>query len=210
MSKNVDDLKRILGVPVVGDIIHSERILPHSKAVVVTAAGITTMKFSLIPYWSREAKVKYATYNARLETIEDKNAWRGPFLTNHCFVPMDAFIEPIYEGDLAGHMVRFDSDNLMYAAGIFDTWINKTTGEAIESFAIITSEPSPFVKSIGHDRQPLFLDLETAKYWNNLKGSNRDLKDFLFEHSLTPNFKASIDRPLKTFKKKHDENLSLF
>ncbi len=210
MSKNIQELQSIFGLPLLTDAIYNERILPHSKAVVVTAKGITLMNFSLTPSWSKEAKVKYATYNARLETVAEKSTWKTPFLKNHCFVPMDAFIEPIYEGDLAGNMVRFDAEDLMYAAGIYDTWIDKKTGEVLGSFAIITSDPSPFVKSIGHDRQPVFLDLAAAQKWNSLKGSAKELKEFLTRHSLTPSFKASVDRVIKSYKKKQQENLSLF
>ncbi len=215
MNKSLADLEKIFGVPIIEDLEHNERALPHSQAVVVTKDGITVMNFSLIPSWSPEPKVKYATYNARLETVEEKNTWRGPLIKNHCFVPMNAFIEPIYDGELGGHMVSFESETLMYAAGIYDAWINKKTGEVLESFAIITSDPSPFVKNIGHDRQPVFLDLEAAKEWTIRKGSAKELKAFLAEHSMTPSFKATIDRPLKSAaktkkSKPQNETLSLF
>lgn len=210
LRKNIQELQKIFGLPLLTNAIYNERILPHSRAVVVKEEGITVMNFSLTPSWSHEAKVKYATYNARLETVAEKSTWKTPFLRSHCFVPMYAFIEPIYEGDLAGNMVSFNSENLMYAAGIYDTWIDKKTGEALESFAIITSDPSPFVKSIGHDRQPLFLDLASATRWNSLKGSAKDLKEFLTQHSLTPSLKTCVDRVIKSYKKKQDDNLSLF
>lgn len=198
MKKSIQELEKLLGLPINKQDEYSERALPHSKAVVVTEDGLTTMSFSLTPSWSPEPKVKYATYNARLETVDQKSTWRTPFLKHHCFVPMDAFIEPIYDGELGGNMVSFESESLMYAAAIYDTWVNKKTGEVLESFAIITSDPSPFVKSIGHDRQPVFLDLESAKHWNILKGSAKELKEFLVKHSLTPSLKALVDRPLKS------------
>ena len=210
MKKSIHELEKLFGLPVVEELEHADRSLPHSRSVVVTSEGITVMSFSLTPSWSPEPKVKYATYNARLETVAEKSTWKTPFLKYHCFVPMDAFIEPIYEGELGGHMVRFESEDLMYAAGIYDTWINKATGELFESFAIITSDPSPFVKSIGHDRQPVFLDLDAAKTWNSLKGTAQELRQFLIDHSLTPSLRTAIDRPLKATKKKQDHNLSLF
>ena len=211
MKKSIAELERLMGVPVVEELEHSSRVLPHSQAVVVTKEGITVMNFSLTPSWSPESKVKYATYNARLETVAEKSTWKVPFAKYHCFVPMDAFIEPIYDGELGGNMISFESETLMYAAGIYDTWINKKTGEVLESFAIITSEPSPFVRSIGHDRQPVFLDLESAKKWTNLTGKASEMQDFLVKHSLTPSLRTSIDRPLKSAKKKkQDQNLSLF
>lgn len=211
LHKNIEDLQKIFGLPVLSDMIFNERILPHSKAVVVKAEGLTVMNFSLTPSWSKEAKVKYATYNARLESVDEKSTWKIPFLKHHCIVPMDAFIEPIYEGDLAGNMVRFESEALMYAAGIYDSWINKQTGEVLESFAIITADPSPFVRSIGHDRQPVFLDLASAVKWMSLSGRAAEMKDFLVAHSLTPSLRTEVDRVIKSYKKKtEDKNLSLF
>lgn len=212
MRKSLQELHKFLALPIIEELDHSERALPHSQAVVVTKDGITVMNFSLTPSWSPEAKVKYATYNARLETVTEKSTWKVPFQKYHCFVPMDAFIEPIYDGELGGNMISFESESLMFAAGIYDTWINKKTGEVLESFAIITSEPSPFVRSIGHDRQPVFLDLKSAKKWTTLAGKATEMQDFLVQHSLTPSLKTVIDRPLKSAKKKtkQDANLSLF
>src|SRR5665213_3779118 len=105
-------------------------IVPYSKAPVLVEDNdvqiLIPMKFSLVPRWSKEPKVKFATHNARLETIDEKPTWKGVFTQRHCLVPLTDFIEPIYEGEYAGFMVAFaaESGGLIFAAGVWDEWVN--------------------------------------------------------------------------------------
>lgn len=182
------------------------RILPHRSAPVIkmsptSGPSIVMMNFSLIPSWSKERRPKFATHNARFDTLDSKASWRKPFLSNHCVVPISTFIEPIYSGDLAGNMVAFEpvsTDITLFAAGIFDTWQNSDTDQVIESFAIITDRPSPFVDKIGHDRQPLFISEQHLDEWlaqGELPPAK--LKDLLQKLRQDPALKVSVDRPLK-------------
>jgi putative SOS response-associated peptidase YedK len=165
---------------------HTDHIVPHRLAPIVVKNGdkfqIKAMKFSLLPSWSKEPKVKFATHNARLETIDTKPTWKQPFLSKRCIVPMTSFIEPIYIGDYAGYMVEFRAaqDGTMFAAGIWDQWLNKQTGEVVESFAVITSDPIPFVEKIGHDRTPVFIQKSAWDSWLlDGKRDSNDLKQIL-------------------------------
>lgn len=38
-------------------------------------------RWSLVPSWSKELKVKFATHNAKAEGILEKNTWRKPVQT---------------------------------------------------------------------------------------------------------------------------------
>lgn len=176
------------------------RVLPHNKSFVVTAEGYKEMNFSLIPSWSKERRPKFATHNARIETLAVKPTWKKPLENNRCLVPLTAFIEPIYEKDLAGHMVNFHAPKyqLLTAAGIYDEWVDVKTGEVIESFAILTQDPIDYVANIGHDRSPLFLAPNSFESW--IKPGRRqaeDMVDFLKTESHTPELATSIDRALK-------------
>lgn len=197
LKAKAKSLSRALGIKISEPLEWREKIVPYSTAPVVTEDGIQMMRFSLLPIWSKEPKVKFATHNARLETIDEKATWKRPFLKHHAFVPMTAFIEPIYTGKLAGNMVAFNSEDLLFAAAICDSWTNKKTGEVIDSFSIITSNPCAYVKKVGHDRQPVFLKLKDAKEWRTLEGDAQELKEFLYDNAIKPKVKTSIDRPLK-------------
>jgi putative SOS response-associated peptidase YedK len=179
-------------------------VVPYAKAPVLVANGdaveTSIMKFSLVPSWSKEPKVKFATHNARLESIIEKPTWRTVFGRKPCLVILTDFIEPIYEGSFAGHMVAFSpkSGQLIYAAGVWDEWVNKTSGEVLQSFAIITHDPPPFVASIGHDRSPIFLDEDHGHEWLVSAGTpQEELKEFLIFNAHVPDLQAESHRPMR-------------
>lgn len=197
IKSKIRELERLFGLSVEDVIDWIDLVVPTRFAPVLTNEGLKLMKYSLLPAWSREPKVKFATHNARIETIAEKATWKRPFLKNHCVVPITSFIEPIYEGNLAGNMVAFEAKDILCAAGIYDVWVNKQSGEIIESFAIITSEPCDFVRETGHDRQPVFLDVNSAKEWTHLEGDPAALLTFLNTRAVVPELTTSVHRPLK-------------
>lgn len=179
-------------------------ITPFSMAPVIvkTEDQITLdlMQFSLLPSWSRERKPKFSTYNARLESVAERASFKNAFVRRHCLVPISTFIEPIYKGDMAGNMVGFSDprDPILSAAGIWEEWVSKSSGEIVHSFAIITHDPIPFVAQVGHDRSPLFLDPEGAEAWLNSENEKpAQLNQLLLDHRLVPPLSAAIHRPLK-------------
>jgi putative SOS response-associated peptidase YedK len=178
-------------------------ITPHSQAPVLVDSGqgfeIRSMKFSLLPHWSKEPKIKFATHNARIESVADKPTWRSPFIKRHCVVLLTDFVEPIYLGPLSGHMVSFHAEahSWLLAAGLWDEWTNHETGEVIESFAILTTTPLEFVESQGHDRSPLFVGAAEAKSWLSLKADAQTNLEFLKQSSMIPALNARPIRALK-------------
>lgn len=179
-------------------------IVPYTPAPVYyrpdDVIDVTDMKFSMVPSWSKEPKVKFATHNARLESIDEKPTWKGVFVRRHCLVPLTDFIEPIYEGDHAGFMVSFHGveGEVLLAAGVWDEWTNRETGEVTQSFAIITHDPIPFVADKGHDRCPVFLKVKDGETWLGNQGEKpSDLKKFLIDKRLHPDLDVQNFRPMR-------------
>lgn len=206
------ELKNRFGIKDEDEFEWAEHILPYRPAPVLLKdqqgqTHIKPMSFSLVPHWSKEPKVKFATHNARIETVAEKPTWRKSFLEKRCLVPMTGFIEPIYEGDFAGFMVDFhrQDQKTLYAAGIWDEWTNKETGEVLESFAILTGAPSPFVASTGHDREPLFLHDTQLENWIDPMPQKKELLLKLIEGGLEkPTYAVEKFRALKNTKKPKD------
>ncbi len=193
-------LARKYGISIPKDLSFDQRVLPHKEAPVMTLDGLKIMKFGLLPHWAKEANLKFATHNARLETIEEKATWRTPFKKNHCLVPITSFIEPIYSHEFAGSMVAFSEKHgeLLSAAGIFDSWTNKETGEVIDSFSIITTMPPELILKTGHDRCPLFLKDEAFLDWLNPEnGDVQERKEFLLNNQRVIDFSVTKDRAMK-------------
>jgi putative SOS response-associated peptidase YedK len=185
-----------------------ERFLPHQLAPCVRMNNdkfyLEKMNFSLIPNWSKERRPKFATHNARIETLSSKPTWKRPLLKNHALVPISEFIEPIYEGEYGGNMIGFShaTDKIIWAAGLWDEWVDPGTGEIIPSFSIITHDPSEYVRTIGHDREPLFIANRHFDQW--LKAPKADAPfwiDFLKTAHEEPSLKVRQDRALKSRKK---------
>lgn len=199
IKTNAQEIEKLFGISPAEEI-WDERILPYTLGHVITNKGIRKMNFSLIPLWLKERKPKFATHNARIETIHEKPTWKKPLETKRCLIPLSTFIEPIYVNEFAGNMVGFTPENsqIVVAAGIYDEWVDKETGEIIESFSIITTAPYKYIEQVGHDRSPVFLDQKSFNEWIAPKPVKAtEAVEFLMQSKIEPNFTAQIDRPMK-------------
>jgi putative SOS response-associated peptidase YedK len=193
-------------------------IYPFAKApVIVKKSGeneIVHMNYSLIPSWSKTPKPKFSTYNARLdrigandqlELIYNSPTWKVPFKRQHCIVALNGFYESCRSGSHLGNIVKFstvDPDEILLAAGIWDKWVDSSTGEIIYSFSIITDEPTQFILDVGHDRQPVFMSLEKSNAWlNNENTDPSELYNFLKNNQKPVTYKVNNFKKLKGFEK---------
>ncbi len=58
-------------------------------------------------------------------------------------------------------------------AGLWESWIDKTTGEELETCTIITTEANEVLKPV-HDRMPVILKAETYNEWLDAKVKDTD------------------------------------
>lgn len=197
--------------------LFSSTIYPFQNGLVITTAmrddllKLSLMNYSLIPHWSKNSRPKFTSYNARLdrysnttpsqlEKIYQAPTWTLPFQRQRCIVPLNSFIESCHMGSHNGNLVKFSNhdNSLILAAGLYDRWLNPQTKQVIESFAIITDEPTQFLLDIGHDRQPLFLTPEDCLLWLDYdKLPAIKAYDFLKQKQTKLDYKVEIVRPLK-------------
>lgn len=184
-----------------------EIIYPHRPApVIIEEQGelqVRILSYSLVPSWSKDKRPKFATYNARVEEVLNKPSWREPFKSKHCIVPVKFFIESVYTGPYAGHNIAIEAKDhrVMTAAGIWDTWIDKKTGEVVDSFAILTSAPPEDVLSAGHDRCPIFLDQNHWRSWIHETHDGKEWVQFLEKNRAEISFEFHQREALKSFNK---------
>ncbi len=217
VSKIISETKVILDDTVLS-LTWDTHVFPYAKAPVITKYNkqnsLRLMSYSLVPSWSKTAKPKFTTYNARLdrpakegdrlELIYETPTWRLPFRSQRCIVPISGFFESCREGSHAGNIVKFsnqDESDLLLAAGVYDRWTDHSTGEVIDSFAILTDDPVPFILEVGHDRQPVFLNIDNAYKW--LDHTTLPFKlayDFLKINQLHIDYRVTDFKKLKGFK----------
>lgn len=196
------------------------RVFPKKSANVIvkskknTEFALPEMEYSLVPSWSKEPVVKWATYNARLDRVNSKTnsaekifevpTWREPFKKYHCVVPMTKFFESCRDRGIAkGHEVSFfekDENAIMLGAGIYSVWKGKVNEEekTICSFAIMTTDPNYFIESVGHDRMPVFLKPDDCKAWLTNDFARPEIAyQFLLDSKFEPDLDFEKVRELK-------------
>jgi putative SOS response-associated peptidase YedK len=126
---------------------------------------IAIMKWGLVPYWSKTAKLKYSTFNADADKLATSGVWREPFKHRRCLVPADWFYEwPVVDGEKQARAFSLKDDSLFAFAGLCDRWKDKETGKVLESFAIVTVEPNEWMAKY-HDRMGVILEAKNYQRW---------------------------------------------
>lgn len=145
----------------------------------------------LVPWWSKEPKTRYSTFNAKGETLETSRVFSEPFERKRCIVPMSGFYEWLRKDDVkVPHYIKPLDDSAMLVAGLWDRWRNRETDDVLQSFTIVTTAVSEQLAFI-HNRQPVMLSKDEAVKWLDLENGPNDVKVLLEPHipaalSVTP------------------------
>lgn len=101
---------------------------------------VTLGAFGLIPSWSKDRSIGRRTYNARSETVAEKPSYRAAWRQRQfCLVPMEQFFEPCWEtGKAVRWSIHRQDKEPFTVAAIWDRWIDRATGEIVESFSMLT------------------------------------------------------------------------
>jgi len=128
--------------------------------------------WGLIPHWVKNAedanKLKAQTLNARSETVFEKPSFRTAINRQRCLIPTDGFFEWMDQGGKKyPHHIYLSSHRIFCFAGIYSTWTDKTTGELISTFSILTTEANPMMARIHNlkKRMPVILNPESYEVW---------------------------------------------
>lgn len=149
-------------------ITPSYNIPPQSFVPVILGQPeirLLQMKWGLVPSWSREPKAKFATFNARSETVETSAAYRNPFANTRCLIPATGFYEWQIQDDGTKKPLYFHlSSNEMFSfAGLYDVWTD-VEGKELWTCTILTREANEFMKPV-HDRMPVILQRDSYISW---------------------------------------------
>lgn len=141
-------------------------IAPSRTIPVFTAEGGQAMRWGIVPSWSKEPTSKYATFNARTETVAEKPAFRGAWKRSQtCLVPALGYYEWQGEkGSKQPYFVRPEDDTPLVMAGLWELW--QHAGDRLMSCTILTQPAGGKLASL-HHRMPLFVDHDQAEQWIN-------------------------------------------
>ena len=122
------------------------------------------MRWGLIPAWSKTPQNKYATFNARAETLSNKPTFRSAWQhSQRCLIPVQGYYEWTLEDGKkqASYIAAADGGPLIFA-GLWDQWPGREL--PLWSCTIITC---PAISAIAHihSRMPIMIEPEDADLW---------------------------------------------
>ena len=138
---------------------------PSQRLPVITNAAphqIQLLSWGLVPSWSRDPTGHGPAsgpkpINARAETLAEKPSFRQLLDRRRCLVLADSFYE--WQATSAGkvpHRILLRDEQPFAFAGLWDEWLDRSTGELHPTFTIITTEPNALMAGI-HNRMPVIL-----------------------------------------------------
>ena len=140
---------------------------PSQRLPVITNAApgqIQLLNWGLVPAWSRDPAAGPKPINARAETLAEKPSFRQLLGQRRCLVLADSFFE--WQATLAGkvpHRILLRDEQPFAFAGLWDEWLDRSTGELHPTFTIITTESNALMASI-HNRMPVILSGPAAEH----------------------------------------------
>lgn len=135
-------------------------IAPTRIIPAVMQQGTRPMRWGLVPSWSKEESPRYATFNARLESVAQKPAFRDPWRKGQsCLVPALGYFEWRTQ---AGHkqpfFIRLSEGQPLVFAGLWEQ------RQGSLSCTILTRESEGALADL-HPRMPVMLGPDSARTW---------------------------------------------
>ena len=127
------------------------------------------MLWGFISEWSRDPfdKSRPKPYNARSESVEEKNLFRGSWRHKRCLIPASGFLEK-------GHLISKKDSKPFWLGGIWNRWMSKE-GSELESCCVLTTEPNDLVKQF-HKRMPVIIPNGLEEEWTSSVKNTNELK----------------------------------
>jgi len=150
----------------------SYNVAPQTMQPVVRSSAetgrreLSRMRWGLIPFWAKDAKIGYSTINARAETIASSAIFREAAKRRRCLVPADAFYEwhKLNAKTKQPYAIALKDREIFAFAGLWETWKDKAADVHLETYTILTTDPNELMEPF-HDRMPVILDPENYDRW---------------------------------------------
>lgn len=161
-----------VGIPPSFEILPSYNVAPQTFQPVVRLnrethdRELALLRWGLIPYWAKDAKIGFSTINAKAETITTSATFREAIKYRRCLIPADGFYEwaKIDAKTKQPYAIALKDGSPFAFAGLWEHWKDKVTGQPLETYTIITTETNELTATI-HNRMPVILALKDYERW---------------------------------------------
>jgi putative SOS response-associated peptidase YedK len=138
------------------------------------------MRWGLLPYWAKDEKISYSTFNARAEEFTTEPALRDAWNRGQrCLVVTDGFYE-WKKLDEKGkvkqpYAIGMADGGHMVMAGLWALWKDPKSGDEIQSCTILTTSSNGTMGEL-HDRMPVILaESDWAKWLGEEPATEEEL-----------------------------------
>jgi putative SOS response-associated peptidase YedK len=166
-----------------------------------------SMQWGLIPHWCRSwttaLELMNMTLNARAETIFEKPAFVHAAKTRRGLLPITGFYEYKHvKGKKYPHFVDWSDEEVRWLACICDEWRETERGDAVSTFAIVTTQANSFMANIHNNpelegpRMPVVLYGSELLLWMDHQTSEQQITELLKPRE-DKNLRAHTVKPLR-------------
>lgn len=159
--------------------LHYGNAFTHPQLVVYTDAAPHDPQLSiwgLVPAWVKDdtqrAQLWNQTLNARGESIFEKPAFRTSARQKRCIVHVEGFYEHHHFGKKTyPYFIRLKDREHFALAALWEEWKDRSTGERMHTFSIVTTEGNDLLKRIHNNpklegpRMPVILTEAEEDHW---------------------------------------------
>lgn len=144
----------------------------HPKLPIIKQGVIELSEWGLIPSFAvneeKANELANMTLNARSDTIREKPSYKKSIVCQRCLLVVDGFFEWRHENNRKIPFYIYPKDETVFYMGcIYNSWVNKLTGEVRDTFSIITTAANPLMEYIHNSkkRMPLILSKDDIATW---------------------------------------------
>ena len=149
---------------------------------------MVAMRWGMVPHFAKSlAEFKgFSTINAKAETLLSRAIWRVPFHRRRCLIPADGFYEwrRLDAKTKQPYAFAMRNGEPFAFGGLWDGWKDPATGDWLQSFSIITTDPNELTATV-HDRMPVILKPSDYDRWLDRVDAERPPVDLLKPYEAT-------------------------
>jgi putative SOS response-associated peptidase YedK len=158
----------------------------HPVLPIVKDDGIFLFEWGLIPPWIKDSisakEIQTKTLNAVGETVFEKPSFKQSIATHRCLLPVNGFYEWRDVNKIKyPYLISLKSNAIFSLGCIYESWVDKSTGEEKNTFSILTTPANPLMEKIHNlkKRMPLILKQEDEAKWVNPKRTAQQVADLI-------------------------------
>ena len=186
-ARSVDDITGAFGISPVDvddDLPAADWNIAPTKTVPVvlvrdSVLSLTALRWGLVPSWTQSTSTPSTLFNARIETVTEKPAFREAVRRRRCLLPADGWYEWARrpDGRRLPHFLTTPGDGLVALAGLWESW-RDAEGRELRTTTILTGAAPPDLAHV-HDRAPVVVDPSTWRSWLDPSSTEQEVRALL-------------------------------